>query len=455
MAEERLRYKVTADTKQFVQGMKQVQSASVQANRNVRKQGQAFTQLAYALDDAQYGFRGVQNNIQALAVQMGASGPWVLAITAATVAIGYFIEKITASGREAKKAAKELDEYQKKVASIEKAQNSLLGQFSDPGVEQWRKRFEGLGNDYDKIGFLLGDLEQKQYEFTRAVKLDNDTLERRRKLGIKTSKEEGEQFNTRAKQLRELTALVKIVETKYDQLYKAANPPTKGPSGKKTLSLADQIELDLLDLELEDAAEGLDFGAFIDKLNTAADKAFGDTWRQSIKDIYKKATGDSIKEANDEIGNETIEGIGNLGAALQSSLSSAFYAVGESIGTALKDGFQPGDFLSIVADFMKSFGAALIAIGVAKLALESNLPGGVLIAAGIGLVAAGVLLAPGGAGHFSGKTQGNGSVGSHSPSVTPSVTQGGGVGGGLVATIRGQDLRFINQAAADSYNARN
>ena len=32
----------------------------------------AMTQAAYAIDDMQYGFQGVQNNIQAMAVSMGA-----------------------------------------------------------------------------------------------------------------------------------------------------------------------------------------------------------------------------------------------------------------------------------------------------------------------------------------------------------------------------------------------
>ena len=32
-----------------------------------------MTQAAYAIDDMQYGFQGVQNNLQAIAVSMGAS----------------------------------------------------------------------------------------------------------------------------------------------------------------------------------------------------------------------------------------------------------------------------------------------------------------------------------------------------------------------------------------------
>ena len=114
---EQLRYKVTADTSQFVQGMKQVQASSVKANKAVRNQGQAFTQLAYALDDAQYGFRGVQNNLQAIAVTAGASGPVVLGLTAIIVALGWVISNFESANKELVAAKKNFEELTKVILS--------------------------------------------------------------------------------------------------------------------------------------------------------------------------------------------------------------------------------------------------------------------------------------------------------------------------------------------------
>ena len=54
-----------------------------------RRTGMAFTQMAYALDDVQYGLRGVQNNMQQMLVVMGVSGPIVLAATAAIVYLNH------------------------------------------------------------------------------------------------------------------------------------------------------------------------------------------------------------------------------------------------------------------------------------------------------------------------------------------------------------------------------
>ncbi len=92
MADNNLRIKVKYDDKEVQSGAPRTSKAVQGVNKSVKNQGQAFTQLAYALDDAQYGFRGVQNNLQAIAVTAGASGPIVLGITALTVGLGYAIE---------------------------------------------------------------------------------------------------------------------------------------------------------------------------------------------------------------------------------------------------------------------------------------------------------------------------------------------------------------------------
>lgn len=465
MAEERLRYKVTADTKQFVQGMQQVQRVSAQTNRNIRKQGQAFTQLAYALDDAQYGFRGVQNNIQALAVQMGASGPWVLAITAATVAIGYFINKLGESGREAKKAAKELKDYQDQVKSIEKAQNNVLGQFNDPGVEQWRKRFEGLGNDYDKIGFLLGDLEQKTYEYTRAVTRDNDTLERRRKLGIKTSKEEGEQFRKRANQLRELKALLAIVSTKYDQLYKAANPPAK-----KTKKTSGGGPTPILDEELAEAMENLEFAEFENKLigiSDAAHEAAGG-FQAMMENAVNASLGidpmkDKIKQLQDALNDFQAQGFVAGGIFDFASRFGEQLAQGAPLIAAAGDALISAlsNFITLMGTEMVKLGVIAVVGGKAIAAIKKWIVANpaLAIAGGLALIAIGAFVgskANQAGSNIAGKSGGAGGAATGTPSAAagPQFTAGtltGRSAGQLVT--RGEEIRYISQVAGDNYQA--
>ena len=92
MAQDILDVNVNANTKNFEAGMNRVQKATRRSTKSTRRQSQAFTQLAYAMDDLQYGFRGVQNNLQQIAITMGISGPLILAITAAIIAIGQLIK---------------------------------------------------------------------------------------------------------------------------------------------------------------------------------------------------------------------------------------------------------------------------------------------------------------------------------------------------------------------------
>ena len=93
MAQDQLNYKITADTKGFVNGVNQATKATSRSTVGTRRNSQAFTQLAYALDDAQYGIRGVQNNLQQIAVTAGLSGGAVFLLTAALVAISQYFSK--------------------------------------------------------------------------------------------------------------------------------------------------------------------------------------------------------------------------------------------------------------------------------------------------------------------------------------------------------------------------
>ena len=187
-------------------------------------------------------------------------------------------------------------------------------------------------------------------------------------------------------------------------------------------------------------------------------EAFGEAWGIEIEGL-----GDIIAPSGEEVGKALrkivgkakpeIEEVGNeLGQALQSSLTGAFVGIGQAIGDALSGNENFGDsFLKLLGEFMQQFGAALIGIGVAEIALKSKNPG-LMIAGGIALVVAGSLLSNA----YSNKpslASGNSTSTSTATTTTPSSIQGIGQGGQLVATVRGQDLRFVLQGANDSYGA--
>ena len=92
--------------------------ATVKLGAGQKKSNMAMTQAAYALDDMQYGFQGVQNNIQAMAVSMGAGGPLIVGLTLLTIGVGLMVKKFQKAGKEARKLKEELSEKQGLVASM-------------------------------------------------------------------------------------------------------------------------------------------------------------------------------------------------------------------------------------------------------------------------------------------------------------------------------------------------
>lgn len=92
--------------------------ATGKLGKSQKQSRQAYTQIAYAIDDMQYGFQGVQNNIQALAVSMGLSGPLIAGITVTVVAIGMLVKKFEKARRAAKEAEKALSEKQGLVSEM-------------------------------------------------------------------------------------------------------------------------------------------------------------------------------------------------------------------------------------------------------------------------------------------------------------------------------------------------
>ena len=99
-----------------IQHMKTAQAVGKGTNK-YKKFNMAATQGAYAIDDIQYGFQGVQNNIQAMAVSLGASGGLIIGLTLLVVGIGVLAKRFEKARREAKKFKEALGEKQGLMAT--------------------------------------------------------------------------------------------------------------------------------------------------------------------------------------------------------------------------------------------------------------------------------------------------------------------------------------------------
>ena len=160
-------------------------------------------------------------------------------------------------------------------------------------------------------------------------------------------------------------------------------------------------------------------------------------------DILDKAMSKKAGEGLSEAGQILNNGITNM---IQSAAEA--FASGENLGEGL---------LSGIGAILTQLGGLLIVTGLGIKAFKESLKSlnpTVAIVAGVALVVAGAAFSNAAkkAGGGVGNTPATRSpVGSST--TTPSSIQGSGNGGELVATVRGQDLRFILQAADNSYTA--
>ena len=152
-----------------------------------------------------------------------------------------------------------------------------------------------------------------------------------------------------------------------------------------------------------------------------------------------KAAGADIQSSFDGIGfaaGAAASLVGQLGASLLGTDSTALERAGVAIVSTLAS--------IAIAAAVASAGESAAATGPAAI---FTLP----VFIGIGLAAVAAALAGTGG---SVSSSGGGSRSPVTPTTTtPSSVQGNGAGGSLVATVRGQDLRFILQAADNSYGA--
>ena len=435
MADQDIRYRAGLDATDFEKGATRVAGASNKMTKGVKGQSRSLVQLSYALDDAQYGFRGVQNNLQQLAVTAGLGGPLILGITALTIALNYLIENWDTLTTSTTKATKALDDYYKKQAEGNKTEEQRLLEARIKETDKEIKALQIRERYYSSANYK-GD--RKKLSESDAFRLK--TLLRQNEL----DKAQISAIQNKAKVTEILAGNAKKTTEEYQKQLKAVKDSediapfsVAVPEGDSPYSKDNVFKL---------------FG--INPNNPViVDPNDVLVLDESELDLFGGKFESEVVAQSDEIGKK-------MGEALQSALTNSLTELGQSIGEILVgDGDFGEKFLGIIGSFMQAFGSAIIGIGVAQLALETGLASfnpALVIGAGVALVAAGSVLGSLASKGPDGKEQPGASRSIATGSTTtPSSVQGLGGPGGLVATVRGQDLRFLLQGANETYNARN
>ncbi len=448
MANERLNYKITADSSGFVKGVNNAAAANKRLTKTNKKSGLAMTQVAYALDDVQYGFRGVQNNIQQMAVQMNVGGPWIIAITAATIALGYLIEKTDLFTGATNAAVKE---SQKFIDTLAEELNLIDKKFKtqEEGLKQIKtnnKRLERL-NEIEKKQIQNGKALQSVFvEERAALEKKNETIAYL--LGLQSSRADADVAEKKA--TAEKTAALK----KYNA--EIAKLKDQEDIAKNTVGMG----------YTPDADPGL-FDVFSDRgvaetIISPEDVEYIDTSVQDINDLLSDL-GSPLAGLSDSLAAEFL----SIDDSLQKTTQNSQLFAGAFIGAFESAATQGGNFLENLASGMLSsigsiliqLGTAAIMAGIAKNAIvpgsgAKSIKSGLLVTGvGIAMKAGGSAIGGrGGSGASSASSTGT-AIGGNS-SINSSQTQGAGSSGRLTGEVklRGQDLVVALQSANDVRN---
>jgi len=151
-------------------------NAVVKLGKKQKRSNMAMTQAAYALDDMQYGFQGVQNNIQAMAVSMGASGPVIMGLTLLVVTIGFVVKQFQKAQKEALAVQKALGEKQGLIATT--LRHARVLKTTEEGTKAYTESLKALkANGFDKATMSVDEytealIRQKVVEAKLAANAD-------------------------------------------------------------------------------------------------------------------------------------------------------------------------------------------------------------------------------------------------------------------------------------------
>ena len=317
----------------------------------------------------------------------------------------------------------------------------------DP-LASWRKRLQKILDANEDFGKDAFELLKTQYERSKKLvhkEVDDEKLKNQLLVALRQ-----EYINKltelSAKQLDELKKHVKnrekLSEKEAEKLKKRAERLSNSLS---------KIQRKYAELGYVDTAN---------KLKEALDELDANLASGKISIFEYIAALEKLKEAFENID----PGLEAVNKAFQSAVASFTVDLATAIGDAINSNDEDFDFgnaiLEAIGSFLVTVGSALITYGVLMggfILLSSNpLSWPVAIAIGIAAVAAGTVLSNAASKGPFDDGQAPSRSATTSTTTTPTSVQGFGPDGmGLVATVRGQDLRFVLQAADDSYEGYN
>ena len=468
MATEKLTVEMYLKNKGYIKNVNRATQANKRMQKSSGGASAAIIELGRGASDARFGFHGLGNNLErsteligslikqsgglkgALGALRGALlGPAGI-VLAITILIAYgpqiinFFKGIVGASTEAKDALDKFTESQRKAnESIIDKENKLLQDVNDEIQER-----------LDKISRIEELRKRGQKTLSEELIAERESLLLQQQ--INTTK-----INNNNESVKEKETQKQITKEHREQL-KAIRDKEDIKSFSSNAGLGDADFENGLPSGLGDA---FNLGnQNIPKLVNVDDIEVIDEYASTLEDLNDILTETGSTFAN--VSPQIAEALMEIDAAALTTAEQTQQFAGAFIGAFESAATQGGKFLEVLArGLMSSLGSILIQQGTAAIfsgiAKNAIVPGSgapsikkgaLVVAAGIALKAGSSLIAPKGGGSSGGGGGGNRSTPT-ATTVTPKSLQENGQQNSLVATVRGQDLRFVLQAADDSYGA--
>ena len=170
----------------------QLDKGSQQATRSVKRMGQGLLQVAYFMDDVQYGIKGILNNIPGLVIGFGGGAGLAGAMSLAVLAGAKLYEWMGNTEDKSADLAKKMKEHSKEIA--EASRQAIRASYQALQEFNQQERTKTVNEEYQNyVKGITREFEYQTEELEKQIRLRRE--EAARQKGVDTRQAELDRVN--------------------------------------------------------------------------------------------------------------------------------------------------------------------------------------------------------------------------------------------------------------------
>lgn len=170
----------------------QLDKGSQQATRSVKRMGQGLLQVAYFMDDVQYGIKGIMNNIPGLVIGFGGGAGLAGAMSLAVLAGAKLYDWMGKTEDKSADLAKKMKEHSKEIA--EASRQAIRASYQALQEFNQQERTKTVNEEYQNyVKGITREFEYQTEELEKQIRLRRE--EAARQKGIDTRQAELDRVN--------------------------------------------------------------------------------------------------------------------------------------------------------------------------------------------------------------------------------------------------------------------